>query len=112
MKDKQVEYLGLQMSTRAYHCLHMEGIDTIEKLTSMYQGELLRIPNFGRKSLNEIEDALRQRGLSIRRHPSDPRSTPEGEELYQDYTLAKLKWEVYVMKFQKEDLSERLRKLS
>ena len=41
------------------------GITTYEKLTRMSEPELLRIPGFGRKSLNELKEALLAHGLRL-----------------------------------------------
>jgi hypothetical protein len=46
------------LSIRTANCLKNEGIATYEKLARMSEAEVLRIPNFGRKSLNELKEAL------------------------------------------------------
>jgi DNA-directed RNA polymerase alpha subunit len=44
----------LALSARIGHCLHNEGIETVGQLSGKSDGDLLRIPNFGRKSLFEL----------------------------------------------------------
>jgi hypothetical protein len=46
------------LSTRIRHCFIDEGIDTIERLLELSDFELRRIPNFGRKSFNEVQEAI------------------------------------------------------
>jgi DNA-directed RNA polymerase subunit alpha len=53
------------LSIRTANCLKNEGIATYEKLARMSASELLRIPNFGRRSLNEMKEALLARGLKL-----------------------------------------------
>ena len=66
MDDVLIEELDL--GVRSYNCLKREGIQTIGDLTSKTEAELLNIPNFGRKSIEEVQEKLeRARGLSLRR---------------------------------------------
>lgn len=55
----------LELSLRAFNCLKKENIVYIGDLVSKTEGELLRTPNFGRKSLNEINEVLKQMGLHL-----------------------------------------------
>jgi len=55
----------LELSLRAFNCLKKENIVYIGDLVSKTEGELLRTPNFGRKSLNEITEVLKQMGLHL-----------------------------------------------
>ena len=48
----------LTLSVRAMNALRSEGIDTIGELVSKQESDLLKTPNLGRKSLQEIKDAL------------------------------------------------------
>lgn len=55
----------LDLSLRSSNCLKKENIVYIGDLVSKSEYELLRTPNFGRKSLSEINDVLGQMGLSL-----------------------------------------------
>ena len=55
----------LDLSLRSSNCLKKESIVYIGDLVSKSEYELLRTPNFGRKSLSEINDVLGQMGLSL-----------------------------------------------
>ena len=64
---KPREYLDmtideLDLSVRSFNCLKRAGIDTVEDLLS-YGGDPMRIRNMGKKSLDEIEKKLAERGL-------------------------------------------------
>lgn len=49
---------GKQVSARTYNTLRNEGITTLEQLSKIPANQLLRIPNFGRHSLNEVNALL------------------------------------------------------
>ena len=48
----------LELSIRADQCLHNEGLKTIGEVLAKSDNELLRMPNFGRKSLRELKEAI------------------------------------------------------
>lgn len=54
-----------ELSVRTTHCLRNKNINTIEKLISISEKELLKIPNFGRKSLREIKEKLAGIGMQL-----------------------------------------------
>ena len=57
----------LNLSTRALHCFYYEDdIKTIGQLCAKTTRDLLKIPNLGRITLNEIERCLAEHGLSLR----------------------------------------------
>jgi DNA-directed RNA polymerase subunit alpha len=56
----------LQLSVRARKCLQKLNIRTISELTSKTDAELLGCKNFGVTSLNEINKAIGDLGLSLR----------------------------------------------
>jgi hypothetical protein len=60
------------LSARAAGALYREGIQTVEACAERSETELLRIPNLGRKSLNEIKEALDARGLKPKPNPKQP----------------------------------------
>ena len=62
--DKPVE--TLELLSRTLNCLRAEKIYTIRDLTLKNKWDLLKVPNLGRKSLNEIKDALSLHGLSLK----------------------------------------------
>ncbi len=61
----QLSIWELELTTRATDRLKVGGINTIGDLTQRTELELLKIPNLGIKSLSEIIDALKSRGLSL-----------------------------------------------
>lgn len=58
---------GLELTVRPANCLKSEGIKTIGDLLKSTDHDLLKIPNLGRKGIEEIRVALGSRGLSIGR---------------------------------------------
>ncbi|PZP38982.1 MAG: DNA-directed RNA polymerase subunit alpha [Pseudomonas fluorescens] len=55
----------LELSVRSANCLKNENIVYIGDLVQKSESEMLKTPNFGRKSLNEIKDVLGQMGLGL-----------------------------------------------
>ncbi len=55
----------LELSVRSANCLKNENIFYIGDLVQKSESEMLKTPNFGRKSLNEIKEVLVQMGLSF-----------------------------------------------
>jgi len=56
----------LELGVRSYNCLKRVGIETIGDLVSKTENELAAIPNFGRKSIEEVKDTLAAHGLTLR----------------------------------------------
>src|SRR6187200_1172992 len=56
----------LELGVRSYNCLKRAGIQTVGDLISKSEGELAAIPNFGKKSIDEVVETLNQRGLTLR----------------------------------------------
>ena len=56
----------LELGVRSYNCLKRAGIQTIGDLLSKSENELGAIPNFGKKSIDEVIETLVARGLSLR----------------------------------------------
>ena len=56
----------LELSVRTMNCLKSEGVRTIQDLITKSEVELIRAPNFGRKSLKEVKEILRPFGLHLR----------------------------------------------
>jgi DNA-directed RNA polymerase subunit alpha len=55
----------LELSVRSANCLKNDNIVYIGDLIHRTESEMLRTPNFGRKSLNEIKEVLDQMGLRL-----------------------------------------------
>jgi DNA-directed RNA polymerase subunit alpha len=55
----------LELSVRSANCLKNDNIVYIGDLVQKTEQEMLRTPNFGRKSLNEIKEVLSAMGLSL-----------------------------------------------
>ena len=55
----------LELSVRSANCLKNDNIVYIGDLVQKSEQEMLRTPNFGRKSLNEIKEVLTSMGLSL-----------------------------------------------
>ena len=56
----------LELGVRSYNCLKRAGIQTVGDLVSKTEGELNAIPNFGKKSIDEVIETLEARGLTLR----------------------------------------------
>ena len=55
----------LEFSTRVENALRDEGITYVVALTRVSEVDLMRLPNFGKKSLREVEEVLKARGLHL-----------------------------------------------
>jgi DNA-directed RNA polymerase subunit alpha len=56
----------LELGVRSYNCLKRAGIQTVGELLHKSESELAAIPNFGRKSIEEVVETLKSRGLDLR----------------------------------------------
>jgi DNA-directed RNA polymerase subunit alpha len=56
----------LELGVRSYNCLKRVGIETIGDLVMKSENELAAIPNFGKKSIEEVKETLQQHGLTLR----------------------------------------------
>jgi DNA-directed RNA polymerase subunit alpha len=56
----------LELGVRSYNCLKRAGIQTVGDLISKSEAELNAIPNFGKKSIDEVIETLEARGLTLR----------------------------------------------
>src|SRR5207248_5786145 len=63
MLDMPIEELDLPM--RAYNSLKRNNIVKVGQLLSLQDEDLLRMRNFGRKSLDEMKERLRMRGFIL-----------------------------------------------
>lgn len=55
----------LDLTVRSANCLKAENIYYLGELVQRSENELLKTPNLGKKSLNEIKDLLQSKGLSL-----------------------------------------------
>jgi DNA-directed RNA polymerase subunit alpha len=56
----------LELGVRSYNCLKRVGIETIGDLVVKSENELAAIPNFGKKSIEEVKETLATHGLTLR----------------------------------------------
>jgi len=62
--DRLIE--ELEIGVRAYNCLKRAGVQTVGDLVQRSESELNAIPNFGKRSTEEVKEALTGLGLSLR----------------------------------------------
>ena len=55
----------LELGVRSYNCLKRAGVQTVGDLVQKSESELNAIPNFGRKSIEEVKETLEARGLAL-----------------------------------------------
>tara|TARA_Y100001970_G_scaffold200375_1_gene243723 strand:+ start:17682 stop:18686 length:1005 start_codon:yes stop_codon:yes gene_type:complete len=81
---KKVE--ELELSVRSANCLKNDNIIYIGDLVQKSESEMLRTPNFGRKSLNEIKEVLQQMELNLGMSVPDwpPENIDELAKKYED----------------------------
>ncbi len=77
----------LELSVRSANCLKNDNIVYIGDLIQKTEGEMLRTPNFGRKSLNEIKEVLAQMGLHLGMDVANwpPENIDELSKRYEDH---------------------------
>lgn len=70
-KEKALEMSieELELSVRSFNCLKRANINTVEELTKKNEGDMMKVRNLGKKSLDEIKHKLENLGLEFR--PSD-----------------------------------------
>jgi len=56
----------LELGVRSYNCLKRVGVETIGDLISKSEDDLSAIPNFGKKSVEEVKENLARHGLALR----------------------------------------------
>lgn len=71
----------LELTVRSANCLKAENVHFIGDLVQRSESDLLKTPNLGKKSLNEIKSVLAERGLSLGMHLENwPPSFLRGKE--------------------------------
>lgn len=56
----------LDLSVRSYNCLKRAGINTVQELISKTEEEMMKVRNLGKKSLEEVQQKLRELNLKLR----------------------------------------------
>src|SRR6185312_15080822 len=82
MLDMPIEELDLPM--RAYNSLKRNNIVKVGQLLQLKDDDLLRMRNFGKKSLDEMKERLRMRGFIVPETESDGAEDVEGDEGFDD----------------------------
>ena len=62
---KEISELEMNIRTHSSLRTHMPELKTLKDLALSTEGELLRMPGFGRKSLNDVKYALKENGLDL-----------------------------------------------
>lgn len=66
-KTRSVKIEELDLSARSYNCLKRAGITTIGEIAERTEEDMQKIRNLGRKSLKEVEEKLKEHGLSFKK---------------------------------------------
>jgi DNA-directed RNA polymerase subunit alpha len=82
MLDMPIEELDLPM--RAYNSLKRNNIVKVGQLLQLKDDDLLRMRNFGKKSLDEMKERLRMRGFIVPETESDGLDDLDGDEPFED----------------------------
>ena len=82
MLDMPIEELDLPM--RAYNSLKRNNIVKVGQLLQLKDDDLLRMRNFGKKSLDEMKERLRMRGFIIPETEGDGADDGDAEEPFDD----------------------------
>src|SRR5881396_2005428 len=82
MLDMPIEELDLPM--RAYNSLKRNNIVKVGQLLQLKDDDLLRMRNFGKKSLDEMKERLRMRGFIVPDSDGDVLDDLDGEEPFED----------------------------
>ncbi len=85
---------ALEFTLRTQNCLYAENILTVGELIQRTEGELLKTPNLGRKSLMEIKDVLATMGLYLSDDEKDS-SNNEGAKIIFNPQELKVLYERY-----------------
>jgi DNA-directed RNA polymerase subunit alpha len=64
-KILKMELVDLDLSVRALNCLKAADIRSLADLVSYDVADMLKFRNFGKKSLTEIQDLVKSKGLSF-----------------------------------------------
>jgi DNA-directed RNA polymerase subunit alpha len=82
MLDMPIEELDLPM--RAYNSLKRNNIVKVGQLLQLKDDDLLRMRNFGKKSLDEMKERLRMRGFILPESESDAAFDDDADAPFDD----------------------------
>ncbi|HEX7472300.1 MAG TPA: DNA-directed RNA polymerase subunit alpha [Candidatus Limnocylindrales bacterium] len=82
MLDMPIEELDLPM--RAYNSLKRNNIVKVGQLLQLSDDDLLRMRNFGKKSLDEMKERLRMRGFIVPESETDELDGVDADESFED----------------------------
>ena len=77
-QDLALPIEDLDLQSRSYNCLKREGIHTLGQLVARSKEDLLDIRNFGKKSIDEIQEKLADYGLGLKDSGVDFASEDDG----------------------------------
>ena len=79
-KKLDMNIRDLELSVRATNCLESAKIDTVRKLVSKTEADLLKVRSFGKTSLREVKRKLADMGLSLGMEVPPPLEEQEEQE--------------------------------
>lgn len=65
-REMQIPIEDLELPVRVLNCLHRGGINTVGQLIEKTEEDLLALRSFGARSIEDVKDQLRKRGLSLK----------------------------------------------
>ena len=61
----KTKLIDMDLSVRALNCLQSAALETLGDVVSIHKSDLLKFRNFGKKSLSELEDLVKSKGLEF-----------------------------------------------
>lgn len=61
----KTKLIDMDLSVRALNCLQSAQLETLGEVVAIHKGDLLKFRNFGKKSLSELEDLVKSKGLEF-----------------------------------------------
>ena len=61
----KTKLIDMDLSVRALNCLQSASLETLGDVVAIHKGDLLKFRNFGKKSLSELEDLVKSKGLEF-----------------------------------------------
>jgi len=65
-REMQIPIEDLELPVRVLNCLHRGGINTVGQLIEKTEEDLLALRSFGARSIEDVKEQLRKRGLSLK----------------------------------------------